>query len=195
MLCLVDAHVFGNARLERVARLDFPAEVKFLERETIRSVAVDLVRRGENEGRFRAIVSRRFEEIEGPIGVDREIHLRIARRPVVRRLGRSVNDRGQFAPVGFEDFVYRTGIANVDLMMLVRRQARLERVARLAGGCFLAEEARPHVVIEPDDAAAIGRETFDRLRADQSSRAGNKNGARFCHPVRCARQSSRSTPR
>ena len=58
-----------------------------LQRQEVRPVAVDLVRRGEDERRVRAcsaaLASSRFSV---PLALTREVGLRVARRPVVRRL-------------------------------------------------------------------------------------------------------------
>ncbi len=75
-------------------RLDFPAFLQLAQRQTVRGVAINFVRRCKNKRRFRAEISRRLEQIQRAVGVDGEIGLRIARRPIVRRLRRGVNDRG-----------------------------------------------------------------------------------------------------
>ena len=89
----------GNARLVFVAGLDLPARSSSRKGNSIRRVAIDFVRRGENEWRFRAKISRGFEQVERAVGVNREIRLRIARRPIVRRLRGGVHDRGKVPPV------------------------------------------------------------------------------------------------
>ena len=69
-----------NARLVFVAGLDLPTPLELLKRELIGRVPIDLVRGVENEGRLGTKISGRFQEIEGAVGVDREINLRIALR-------------------------------------------------------------------------------------------------------------------
>ena len=120
MLRVIDAHGFGNSRLVFVARLDFPALVQFAQRQPIRRVAIDFVRRRKNERRFRANFARRFEQIQRAVGVDREIRLRIARRPIVRRLRRGVHDRARFCRrCCLNKSRDRLRVANVDVVMLV----------------------------------------------------------------------------
>ena len=46
---------------------------KLLERQRVWPVAVDLVRRGEHERGVGCVSKRRFEQIGGPGGVDREV--------------------------------------------------------------------------------------------------------------------------
>ena len=102
MLRVIDAHRFGNAGLVFVALGDFPAQRQLAQRQPIRRVAIDFVRRGENEGRFRAKIPRRFEQIQGAVGIDGEIGLRIARRPIMRRLRGRVHDGGDVAAMLLE---------------------------------------------------------------------------------------------
>jgi len=68
-------------------------------RRTIRRVAINLVGRSEAEWRFRTMLPRCFQQIQGPGGVDAEIGLRLARRPIVRWLRRGMNDRNPAEPV------------------------------------------------------------------------------------------------
>ena len=44
---------------------------------------------------FPGRISRRFEQVQGAVGVNREIRLWIARRPIVRWLRGGVHDRAQ----------------------------------------------------------------------------------------------------
>src|ERR1041385_5073562 len=73
MLRVIDAHGFGNSRFIFVARLDLPAFLEFAQRKTIGRVAVDFVGRTKDEWRFRAKISRGFEQIERAVGVNGEI--------------------------------------------------------------------------------------------------------------------------
>ena len=59
---------------------------------------------------------------------------------------------GQLAPVRFENFVHRRGVADVDFVMLIGRHVRQQLIARLPRRRFLAEKSLPHVVVDPDDA-------------------------------------------
>ena len=90
-------------RGKRVLGADLPAQFLFDQRQEVGGVAVDLVGAGEDEGRLRAVPARRLQQVQRAVGVDREIGLRVACRPVVRRLGGGVNDRGNGAAVTGED--------------------------------------------------------------------------------------------
>ena len=166
MLRLVDAHAFGNAGVVFVTGLDLPTQRQFAQRQAIRCVAVDLVRRSKNKRRFRTEVSRCFEQIKRAVGVNREIHLGIARRPIVRWLRGGVHNRPQATPVRFENFIHRRGIADVDLVMLICGHTRQQLIARFPSGRFLAEKSFPHVVVDPHDRTAIPGKTPDRFRTD-----------------------------
>ena len=74
-------------------------------------VAVDLVRRREDEGRVRRVRARRLEQVERADRVDREVGLRLARRPVVRRLRGGVDDQ-------------------LELARMLARRARIDAFAR-----------------------------------------------------------------
>ena len=66
-----------------MAWLYFPAFLEFAQRQTVRRVAIDFVRRCENERRLGRKRSRSFEQIQRAVGVHRKISLRIARSPVM----------------------------------------------------------------------------------------------------------------
>src|SRR5437773_5145162 len=83
MLGRIDAHRFGNSRFEFVTGLDFPARFEFAQRQTIGSIAVHLIGGRKNERRFRAVFARRLEQIQGAVGIDREIGLRLSRGPIM----------------------------------------------------------------------------------------------------------------
>ncbi len=60
------AHIRGRIRTsQRVSNFD--------QRQTVGRVAIDLVCRGENEGRFGTILAGGFEQIKRAVGVDAEI--------------------------------------------------------------------------------------------------------------------------
>ncbi len=94
MLRAIDAHRFRNPGLVLVALGNLPTQGQLAQRQPIWRVAIDFVRRGKNERRLRANFAGGFEKIQGAIRIDREISLRIARRPIVRRLCRSVHNGG-----------------------------------------------------------------------------------------------------
>ena len=83
MFRVIDTHRLRNTRLVFVARLYFPAFLKFAKRQSIRRIAVDFVRRRENKLSLGRKLSGCFEQIQRPVGVHGKISLRIARSPVV----------------------------------------------------------------------------------------------------------------
>ena len=56
---------------------------------------------------------RRLEEVEGAVGVDREIGMGIAGRPVVGRLRGGVDDDGDILGVIAEKIIDEIAVANV----------------------------------------------------------------------------------
>jgi hypothetical protein len=66
-----------------MAGLYFPAFLEFAQRQTVWRIAVDFVRRRENERRLGRKHSRSFEQIQRTVGVHGKISLRISRSPVV----------------------------------------------------------------------------------------------------------------
>ena len=85
-------HVFVDAVRRRRDRVDLPARLELDAAAGVRRVAVDLVGRREDERRLGQRVARRLEQVQRAVGVDREIGLGLARRPVVRRLRGGVDD-------------------------------------------------------------------------------------------------------
>ena len=110
----IDAHALVDAvRGERVLGADLKAPLLLDQRQEIGRVAIDLVGAGEDERRLRAVPARRFEQVQGAVGVDREIGLRVAGRPIVRRLGRGMDDRRDVVAVAGENLVHQRGVADV----------------------------------------------------------------------------------
>src|SRR5215471_3010909 len=52
MLCIIDAHLFGNSELVLMTGFDFPAFLQFTQWQLVRCVAVNFVCRCENKWRF-----------------------------------------------------------------------------------------------------------------------------------------------
>ena len=71
-----------------------PGRVGKKQRQMIWSIAVDFVGRQKYKRRFRAKLSRRFQQVERAIRVYAEVGLRIARGPIMRRL-RCAVDHGK----------------------------------------------------------------------------------------------------
>ena len=91
MLGLVDREGFRNALgIGRVGVV--PAGGQFAQGDAVGDIAVDLVRAHVHEGRFRAGLASRLEEIEGSHRVGVEIVERNGGGPVMARLGGGVDD-------------------------------------------------------------------------------------------------------
>ena len=74
----IDAHAFVDPmRRKRMFRADFPALLLLYERQGVGRIAVDFVGAGEDKRRLRAVPPRRFQQIQGSIGIDCEIRLRM----------------------------------------------------------------------------------------------------------------------
>ncbi len=117
---LVDAHglrdsVSGPGMLGR----QFPAGFQLDQRQVVRRVAIDLVGAGEDEYRPFRMAARRFQQVEGAVGVGGEIGHRLPRRPVVGGLGRRVDHRRDLPAVASEDGVDRRRVADIHRLMAV----------------------------------------------------------------------------
>src|SRR3954470_22753819 len=97
-------------------------------------VTVDLVGRTENEGDFGTDLSRALQQNERPIRVDGEVHEWIFRGPVVRWLGRGVNDELDIGPVLAENPANRIGIADVDVVVNITFRKRVDQSGLIPGG-------------------------------------------------------------
>src|SRR5689334_21219708 len=93
MFRVIDAHGFRNAGFVLVAGLDLVTFFQFAQWQTIWRVAINLVGRTENEWRFWTKSPGDLQQIHCAVGTEREIGLRIARRPIVRRLRCGVPNR------------------------------------------------------------------------------------------------------
>ena len=171
---VVDRHFLTDAVPVRVFWVDLPARVQLAQRERVRPVAVDLVRGGEDKRRLLGVQPNRLEEVERPDRVDVEVDKGLPRRPVVRGLGRSMDNELDRIPVAAEDREDRLAIADVEIVVDVALAERFLYtpsipVRRGVG----AEKDTAHVVIDPDDVEAERPEVDSRLRADQPARAGD----------------------
>src|SRR5215471_20071294 len=120
-------------------RLDLPPFLQFVQRQTIRRIAVDLVGGSKNERRFWRKLSRCLEQIQRAVGVYGEIGLRIACSPVVRRLRRGMHDYFDGPAVLFEQLHYCGSIPNINMVMFVTANVRKQIVSRFFGGSLGAK--------------------------------------------------------
>ncbi len=155
MLRLIDREGLGNALRERRIGV-VPARLEFCQRNAVRRVAVDLVRRHVDERRLRAGPPRRFEQVQRADGVGVEIVERNRRRAIVARLRGGVHDD-------------------------VRPQARDQRDARRRDReCRARDGVKPvssrcEALLVPARVALLGRRT---RRAGCCRRRGRRSPAR-----------------
>ena len=90
------------------------------ELELVRRIAVHLVRREKDERRLRAALPNRFQQVERAHRVDVEVVERAARRKVVRRLSRTVNDEIRARTADERRHTYP--FTNVDVVVLEARR-------------------------------------------------------------------------
>src|SRR5262245_45459687 len=105
---------------------NFPPFFSLDERELVWIVSVDLVRRGKDERRGRAMSPRVFQEDQGSCRVDRKIGFRLLSSPVVGRLGRGVDDYFDAVSVVAEDSRNLPSFADIRMMVHIARQGLLQ---------------------------------------------------------------------
>ena len=139
------------------------------------------------------VPARRLEQVERAVGVDAEVRLRVGRGPVVRRLRGGVDDELDLAArARAKTPLDAVGVADVDVERAeARRASRQSRSVTVRGRGLRAEEARAHVVLEPDHVEARLDEVRDRLGADQPARAGDDRDW-HARPSRAPRATARS---
>ena len=106
-------------------------------------------------------MSRRLQQIERPGGVDAEIRVRIARGPVVGRLGGGVDDQGDVLAELAEQVFDRLTVADVEVMMLIIRDGLDEFPAAGQRGRAVAEKPASQVIVNADHPEALLGKPFD----------------------------------
>ena len=91
-----------------------------------------------------------------------------------------MDDDRDVAAVAREQRAHGAFVADVGIDVRVIAQRRFEMVARPARRGVGTEEARAHVVVDADDAQALGRELARGFRADQARRTGDDGDAHAC---------------
>jgi hypothetical protein len=74
-----------------------------------------------------------------------------------------MHDRCEVPAVLLEKVVYCRDVSNVNLMMLIAREAGDELIARFAGRRFFTKETFSHVIVDADDKVTVMGKVFDRL--------------------------------
>ena len=107
-------------------------------------------------GQCRRVASSR---IERAVGVDGEIGERLARGPVVRRLGRGVDHERDVAAVAREQPVHGVGVADVGVDVAVAAARRARAAARRQAVLPSSpKKYAAHVVVDADDVEALAGE-------------------------------------
>ena len=115
------------------------------------------------------VLAGRLEQVERAVGVDCEVGLRVARRPVVGGLRGGVDDQLDPARARAEDPLDRAGVADVDVLDFETRGAPRSRrsVTCAVEASGPKKRARMSFSI-PTTSIALGDEVTDRLGADQT---------------------------
>ncbi len=111
----VDRHRRVDAAEPVVVLGQLQPRLQLFQRQPVGRVAVDLVGRGEDEGRLGAVLAGRLEQVERAVGVDAEVGLRVAGGPVVRGLGGGVDDQLDLLAGLGEDAIDALGVADVEV--------------------------------------------------------------------------------
>ena len=120
------------------------------------------------KGAVGAVGAGGLEQVEGAVGVDAEVGLRVARGPVVGGLGGGVDDQLDLAGVLAEDPLDRRRASRMSAFS--QRNSECSATSRSVT-CEVEDSGpkklRPHVVLDADDVEALADEVLDRLGADQ----------------------------
>ena len=139
----VDRHRGVDPAVVAVRLRQLEALLELLERQPVGGVAVDLVGRAEDERGVGAVGAGRLEQVEGAVGVDAEVGLRVARGPVVGGLGGGVDDELDRAAVLGEDPVDGVAVADVGALAAELGVRGEQPLGDVRGRGLGAEEARP----------------------------------------------------
>jgi hypothetical protein len=165
---VIEAHLLVDPAVVGVVGRQLPARVGLDERQPVRVVAVDLVRRREDEDGVRRVLAGGLEQDHRPVRVDREVRHRLPRGPVVRRLRGGVDHQVEAEPL--EQVTHGLRVADVGLDVRVARVALLQEALVPVGRRVDAEEVLAGVVVDPDHVEAELGEEAHAFRADQARR-------------------------
>ncbi len=171
----VDRHRGVDARVVGMVLGKVEAGADVLQRQRVRQVAVDLVGRDQNEARPRGVAAGCLEQVEGPEGVDLEVGVGLARRPVVGGLGGGVDHELEPRDLG-EGALDCPLVADVGLDRAEGGVGLCERVGDVLRRGLGPEEASAHVVLDPDDVVTGADQTSYRFRADEAPRSRDYGG-------------------
>ena len=178
VFALVDAQTLVDAELVIGMHLvDLPASLVFYQRQFVGGVAIDLIGAGKDEGCVGAETAHGLEEVERAIGIAGEIGNRLTRGPIVRGLGRGVDDECDLLSVLRKECVDGSIVADIDIAVLVLGQPCLELLAIPGCGPVCAEEVLTHIIVDPDNVEALLVEEAGRFAAYETGRASYKDDA------------------
>ncbi len=140
-------------------------------------VAVDFVCGREDKGGEGGELPCRFKQVERSVGVDGEVCVGIASRPVVRRLGRRVNDCSDIPAEFLKQRIDCVGVADIDRAMLVSGDALLKLSPAPVCGSSFAEERLSHVVVDSDNLISLAGKEANRFGPDQAGGPCDHNDA------------------
>ena len=142
------------------------------QRQPVGQIAIDLVGRAEHERRVGRMPAGGLQQVQGPVGVDREIGLGIGGGPVVGGLGGGVDHQLDLPCTAGKGPLYALGVADVEL-----ERAKLggvafrQRLGGVGGRRTGAEEGGAHVVLQAEHVIAGTHEVADGLGAYEPARA------------------------
>ena len=144
-----------------------PPGLELDERQLVRHVAVDLVRREESERRLRARAACRLEQVQRADRIHIEVVEGPRRRKVVRGLCRRVDDEVRLELV-YEP-QHRPAVADVHVVMLEAASVAAKALQVPRRVPVLAEEIAAHVVVDSVDRPAALVEERNGFGADQTA--------------------------
>ena len=149
--------------------------LQLLERQPVGRVAVDLVGGAEDERRVGAVRARRLEQVEGAVGVDAEVGLRVARGPVVRGLGGGVDDDLDRARACSANSRSTPSASRMSSSVGAELRELAARASSVTGAVDASgpKKRAAHVVLDPDHVEALRDQVAHGLRADQAAGAGD----------------------
>ena len=173
MLALVDGKIFGDAVCERGVGI-IPAGFELLERDTIGTVAVDLVGGHVDKRRFGTGPPRRFQHVQRAQGIHLKIQKRNGGGAVVRGLGGRVHDQVRFEPGNKRKQLF--AVADVDGRMAIIGDLPLQQGEHPAGVALRPEKHRAVITVDAGNAESLAGEKHRHGGADEAAGAGNQYG-------------------
>ena len=178
VLGLIDAHRFIDSVLApAMLGRKLPTPLHFNERQKVRRVAIDFIGRREDEHGLGRMLARGFEKDERPVRIDGEIGDRFPGCPIVARLGRAMDHKCDLSAIPPEKIIDGGLVSDVDALVAVAWERRLQPPRVPVGGSLLAEKVRAHAVVDTDDIESLIVQKGRRLAANKPRRTGDDRNA------------------